>query len=130
MFDIRFCLFVCAVCAWLCCGAKGGTVVDDEATNAEWAMADEAVGDNAESDSLAAAAIIAAARTFTPEELNSAMMTDRIRLNDKGNDRFSLTDWCFDHLFLSGLLALLLAYGGTWVVYRICRYFFITLKNP
>ena len=77
-----------------------------------------------------ATAIIAAASTFTPEELSSRMMSISEQKTTKGNNSGGgFWDWCLEHLFISGIVALLIATGGTWLVYRICRFLFITNKK-
>ena len=70
---------------------------------------------------------IAEARQITAEELHSPMMTDTRTVTD--TSRFSLTDWCLDHLFLSSLLACLLSSGGVWLVYKLCSFFFISRRK-
>ena len=80
-------------------------------------------------DAAVIAANIAAAREFTPEELSSPMMTISEAKTAKGNDSTGLFDWCLNHLFISGILSLIIAGGGTWLVYRSGSYLFITLKK-
>ena len=134
MLDIRFFLFSLAVCGWLACGAQSDPAEDIDSVRTAWEMADEPYHGQADDGDTAyyiinTESIIAAASKFTPEELNSPVMNESAHATAHGNDRFKLVDWCFEHLFISGLLALLLAYGGTWVVYRICRYLFIKPKT-
>lgn len=68
---------------------------------------------------------------FTAAELNSPMMrTDNTVVERKGVMDFlrGVYDWCVDHLFLSGLLVIVLIVLITWAIYKFCSYFFIARK--
>ena len=127
MATFRIFIFTIAVCGWLACGAQANMVdVDNMPTE------DPELVDNIDSievvDDFNTDSVIAAASAFTPDELNSPMMTDGAQKTTTGNTG-TLIDWCLEHLFLSGMLALAIIGGGIWVIYRLCRYFFITRKK-
>ena len=130
---MRKLLFVLALTCCLACWSQSNDSEADDAATSDMELFEEYNNSEDEGiDSLTRAtydSIIAASSKFTPEELSSPMMSVSESKTTKSNVSKGLTDWILDHLFISSLLALLIAIGGPWLVYRICSYLFITLKK-
>lgn len=134
---MRKLLFALALTCCLTCWSQHNHSETDDAATSDMELFEEYDGSEGEGiDSLTRAtydSIIAASSKFTAAELSSPMMSvsepKTTKGNGKGSTSKSLTDWILDHLFISSLLALLIAFGGPWLVYRICSYLFITLKK-
>lgn len=125
---MRKLLFALALTCCLTCWSQSSySEAGEDATTAM-----EVVEEEAGIDPLTQAtrdSIVAASSQFTAAELSSPMMSISKPKTTKGNASKGLIDWVLDHLFISSLLALLIAVGGPWLVYRICSYLFITLKK-
>ena len=130
---MRKLLFTLALAGGLAlCPAQTATTEVDDFDQLEPEYVNDINGEDADIDTIdeaTRAATIEAARTITAEELKSPMMSINLQKTTNGNNSRSLFDWCLDHLFLSSILALVLTYGGTWLIYRICSYLFITRKK-